>query len=483
MMSSRSASLEVPVFAIPRNGDLGCGDTQAVHDLLELAGELRLQCLTLLPIQETVRDNDPSSSISLYALDPILLDVSPQALVDLPPADYERLTAEFPEPGQDDGVLDYSRVKKIKLDLLWEAFGHFWENQYLQGTPRAGEYHRFCRHERAWLPDYSMYRMLMDFEEGRASWEEWSEDYNLYEDAKQFVARIAANKPEAVERQLAFYAYVQWMAEVQWQSVHLHAERLGIRLTTDVHCAISPYCSECFRAPDRFHLQTSHGQKTAICREGFLKHLESRLRRFSSIFDQFRILDFRHTLAHVNEDENLRAFVTRLPNLEREAPSMTAKVQWEGLPSLVMRAEHLWPAPNGQLTAPAADAQMSFSSFGAQSLRRLWSRDARFRSRLKNHWSVDPKIYDAKATLSLLRRLFQHPAPDVQIAYVDLAGLENNPGAPWLARYSKGPRHLMEGPDWDQFREKFRKMLRETSREAEPVEKPAEPVEKLAESV
>ena len=32
--ATRSAGLEVPVFAIPRDGDLGCGDTQVVHNHL-----------------------------------------------------------------------------------------------------------------------------------------------------------------------------------------------------------------------------------------------------------------------------------------------------------------------------------------------------------------------------------------------------------------------------------------------------------------
>ncbi|MGY8690693.1 MAG: 4-alpha-glucanotransferase, partial [Verrucomicrobiales bacterium] len=177
----RSAGLEVPVFAIPREGDLGCGDTQVVHELIDLAKEVGLGSLNLLPIQETVKGNDPFSPLSLFALDPILLDVSPWTLDDLQSVAYDRLTKDVSSShGSESNALSYNKVKKLKLDLLWQAFEHFWKTHFLEGSSRARDYHRFCKREAAWLPDCSMYRMLMDFEQGRESWEDWSEDYGCY---------------------------------------------------------------------------------------------------------------------------------------------------------------------------------------------------------------------------------------------------------------------------------------------------------------
>ena len=315
-----------------------------------------------------------------------------------------------------------------------------------------------------------MYRMLMDFEQGRESWEDWSEDYGCYDDAKKFIAGIGAKKPESVERQLAFYAYVQWIADHQWRRVRTHAERVSVQLITDLHCAVSPHCSEFFREPKNFRMEMKDGRQSAVCETDLLGHLEARLRRLSPFFDQFRIADFRRTIAHVDEDEKLRAFISRLPGPHSDQASMTVKVAWESLPSLSMQSAQLWPAPNGQLSPPAGSAQMSFSSFGADSLRRLWSHDKLFRRRLKNQWAVNPNAYDLKTTLALLRKLFQYPARHVQISYLDLAGLENEPSATWLARYDKGPRAIMGGPDWPTFRDEFRKILQQTSRLPRPLE-------------
>jgi hypothetical protein len=475
--STRSAGLEVPVFAIPRDGDLGCGDTQVVHELIDLAHAMGLQSLTVLPIQETVKGNDPASPISFYALDPILLDVSPWTLDDLQSTAYDRVTqsvdAEYDKTNGD--ALAYNRVKKVKIDLIWQAFEQFWDAHYLKGSIRARDYHRFCHREQRWLPDYCMYRMLMDFEQGRESWEDWSEDYGRYEDARQFVAAISAKKPEALERQLAFYAYVQWVADTQWRDVRAHAERLDIRLITDLHCGVSPHCAEFFREPDGFRLEISEGRKTAIYEGNLLDHLEHRLRRLSPIFDKFRIPDFRQTIRQVDQDDGLKTFINRLPNPHvSETTASTIRIAWESLPSLSMELSQLWPAPNGKLNPPEANAQMSFSSFGANSLRRLWANDETFRQRLKNQWEVNPKSYDLRTTLALLRKLFQYPAKHVQISYLDLAGLENGPGPNWLARYKKGPRAMMEDPNWDTFREEFRKILQQTYRLGDSPEKPAE---------
>ena len=49
----------------------------------------------------------------------------------------------------------------------------------------------------------------MDFEQGTECWEDWSDDYAFYGEAKSLLSNSNANKAEAVERQLAYYGYVQ----------------------------------------------------------------------------------------------------------------------------------------------------------------------------------------------------------------------------------------------------------------------------------
>ena len=112
-------------------------------------------------------------------------------------------------PAKSNHLLAYNRVKKLKLDLFWQGFEYFWKHHHQTGSLRARDYHHFCKAHAAWLPDYCFYRLLMDFEQGTECWEDWSDDYAFYGEAKSLLSNINANKAEAVERQLAYYGYVQ----------------------------------------------------------------------------------------------------------------------------------------------------------------------------------------------------------------------------------------------------------------------------------
>ncbi len=468
----RSAGLEIPVFAIPRPGDLGAGDTGCVHQVIDLAAMLGLGSLTLLPIQETVKGNDPSVPVSVFSLDPMLLDLHPKVLPDLTEEAFHKLAGDQATSQlKPNNQLPYHRVKRLKLDLLWQAFEHFWKHHHQTGSQRARDYHRFCIEHATWLPDYCLYRLLMDFEQGKERWEDWSDEYACYGDAKRFIADIAANKPAAVERQLAYYGYVQWVAYRQWQGVREHADECQLQLITDVHCAISPHCAEFFKSPESFRLESG---QSAVWDGDLLEHLENRLMGLSGVFSQFRVPDFRKTTSLLEgvDDETIKKFIaTAAIAAESDSSSTPIKVAWESLPAMAMQSSSLWPAPNGRLNPPMPGAQMSFSSFGGNSLRRLWSNNMLFRRRLKNQWAVNTSTYDLSTTSALMRKLLQYPARHIQISYQDLAGLENEPGVSWLARYDKGVDDLLEEPAWEDFCNEFRKILKHTGRLARSPEK------------
>ncbi|NIP97564.1 MAG: 4-alpha-glucanotransferase, partial [Akkermansiaceae bacterium] len=72
----RRAGMLVPVWSLRREGDLGIGDTTAVRELVDWAGDCGLGFLQLLPINETGVDHSPYNAISSIALEPSLLDLA-----------------------------------------------------------------------------------------------------------------------------------------------------------------------------------------------------------------------------------------------------------------------------------------------------------------------------------------------------------------------------------------------------------------------
>ena len=113
-----------PVWTLRREGDLGIGDTAAVRDLIEWAGEQRLGFLQLLPINETGSDHSPYSAISSVALDPVLLDLS--AIPEITPEHIAAARESVPREVFTSSLVDYPTVKRLKRKLLRIGFERFW---------------------------------------------------------------------------------------------------------------------------------------------------------------------------------------------------------------------------------------------------------------------------------------------------------------------------------------------------------------------
>ena len=251
----RIAGVLVPVFSLRREDDLGIGDVTALRQLVDWSAENGLGFIQLLPVNEMGRDNSPYNAISSVALEPLTLDTSPAGIPDLTQQDYEEALVGF-DLGQlrADGV-KYEQVRRLKLDLLWRAFAQFRKAHCWHGTEREGAFLEFCAAERHWLYDYCRYRLLLDMEEGREDWEHWAPEYRTTEKAWAFVDGLLQREHQKTEYQLAFYAYVQFVAQEQWDDVAQHARRRGVKLMGDVPYGVSRCSCDVFANRHLFDLE------------------------------------------------------------------------------------------------------------------------------------------------------------------------------------------------------------------------------------
>lgn len=253
-VESRLAGVLVPLFSLRREDDLGIGDVAALREFIDWAAGAGLGFIQLLPVNETGPDNSPYNAISAVALDPLTLDCSPTGLVDLPEATYwEVLAQQNLSRLRREGVR-YAEVRPLKLDLLWRAYARFVQTHYQQGTDRDLSFHLFCEQERSWLGDYCLFRMLMDMEAGNQLWTDWPEEYRDVAKAREHVNRLLDLEPVKAERQLVFYAYVQWVAREQWMQVRRHADARGVKLMGDIPYGVSTYSADVFANPAVFDL-------------------------------------------------------------------------------------------------------------------------------------------------------------------------------------------------------------------------------------
>jgi 4-alpha-glucanotransferase len=246
----------VPVFALRREGDLGIGDTLAMREALDFCGRNNLAVLQVLPINETGGDNSPYNALSSLALDPVLLDVSPEAVPGLTADSYSVHVTPAVVQSVDGSSVEYSKVKPLKLRLLRAAYDNFRQSEIAAGSKSAEEFRDFKAQHATWLQPYSLFRLLVDEYQGNARWPYWRAQHQLLSTAEKWFDELS---DEAIKQTRDFYAFVQWVAFRQWDGVRAHADRLGIALMGDLPFGISRYSADVWAERQLFDLAWSGG--------------------------------------------------------------------------------------------------------------------------------------------------------------------------------------------------------------------------------
>jgi 4-alpha-glucanotransferase len=236
---TKVAAVLTPVSALRAEGCLGIGDTAALKDFIGWAAECGFKVVKLLPINETGGDNSPYNAISSRALEPALLRVHPESTAGLSTRDFERLTALEPLTSDSDSI-DYGTVKKLKLSLLRCAFNTF-APASCNLTALQTDFENFELDHQAWLPPYTLFRVLTDRNLSE-QWRMWPEEQQSFEDAVGWLETLDIEERNSVERDRSFYAFVQWQADRQWRDVRLHAESLNVQLMGDIPFGVN-FCS------------------------------------------------------------------------------------------------------------------------------------------------------------------------------------------------------------------------------------------------
>jgi len=252
----RLAGVLVPLFSLRGEHDLGIGDLASLREFVSFAAEAGFGFVQLLPVNETGPDNSPYNAISSVAIEPATLDCTPDGLADLSREDFE-LVLDGRDPAVlNEGPVDYAAVREIKQALLRRAYDRFMEKVYGRLDLRAEAFEAYCEIEAPWLNDYCVFRFLMQREGGTQVWQEWSEAYRDKESALAALAEEAADpaRAEEIDRELRYYAYVQWIASTQWRETAEWAAAKDVALMGDIPFGVSLYSADVWANLDLFNL-------------------------------------------------------------------------------------------------------------------------------------------------------------------------------------------------------------------------------------
>ncbi len=245
------AGVLVPLFALRGENDLGIGDLGALREFIDWIAEIGFTLVQLLPINETGADNSPYNAISAIAIEPTTLHLAPGSPEDLTRNDFADSLSGTDLVDLRRGRVRYGQVKELKQRILEKAFANF---STCADEKRQSEFKRFCQDESFWLRDYALFRVLIEENKGSAAWDQWPQQHQTTENARNWLRDLALEKQSVVMRRLDFFCYAQWIAQQQWHDVKVHAEQRGVALMGDIPFGVSYYSADVFSRPNEFLL-------------------------------------------------------------------------------------------------------------------------------------------------------------------------------------------------------------------------------------
>ncbi len=249
--NNRIAGTLAPLFALRTESDLGIGDLEGLRQFIDWSHRIGFRLVQLLPINETGGDNSPYNAISSRALDPTTLHLAAGSPIDLSTEGFAEITGEFDLPALRRGGVRYDRVKSLKKRLLEFAFAAF------EKRPPNDRFGKFCLAEKDWLDDYTLFRVLMEVNGERETWNQWPQ--NSIVAARAWFDSLGKADAAYFHSRRQFFGYVQWIAYEQWHAIKAYAAERDVALMGDIPFGVSYYSADVFTHPECFRLDWSGG--------------------------------------------------------------------------------------------------------------------------------------------------------------------------------------------------------------------------------
>jgi 4-alpha-glucanotransferase len=245
----KTIGLLIPAFSTRRSGDLGIGDTLGMREWVDWAAEYDVGFLQLLPINENGADESPYSGISSIALDPIYLAFEPDVIPCLTRSEIDAARASLGASSASH-LVDYPAVRAVKNHLLEISFARF---SAKPDPVLALDFRAFKDRSSAWLPDYCLFKLLMEIHGPHLTWDEWPENSRCVKGARALVASQQEKNPEHISLRLDFFAFIQWLCYRQWLELRAYADRSGVKLMGDLPIGVSFHSADVFFNRSEFH--------------------------------------------------------------------------------------------------------------------------------------------------------------------------------------------------------------------------------------
>jgi 4-alpha-glucanotransferase len=223
--SGRVSGVLLPVFSLRSRDDFGIGDFGATRDWLRFLRGAGQRLWMMLPLLPTARgDVSPYSTRSAFGLNPLFIHL--ESVPEYREAggvstlsDEERWLLEEARAAP---WVNYPSVFRVKWAALWTAFRRFEE----RGTDPGGRFEAYRKQSAVWLDSYTLYAAMSEDQEQRPWWE-WPR--GVRERQPQALSAAA----DRLANRVRFHAWLQFVAQEQWNGVRAAAREQGVLLAGD----------------------------------------------------------------------------------------------------------------------------------------------------------------------------------------------------------------------------------------------------------
>ncbi len=190
----------------------------------------RTKCWQILPLNPTAYGDSPYQSPASFAGNHYFID--PETLFQKGLLDKQDLACARRMSSK----TDYGWLFENKTNLLLKAFARFEQND---------DFLSFCGKNAAWLDDYA-YFMSLKTKFGYRAWNEWTDDFRIYDKAQAHRAEF--------ESEIAFWKFVQFEFFEEWNDVLRYAHSKNITIIGDMPIYVAYDSVDVWSNPSMFLL-------------------------------------------------------------------------------------------------------------------------------------------------------------------------------------------------------------------------------------
>jgi len=248
----RFAGVNVPVFSLRTQNSFGVGDFSDLRQLIDWAAQVGLKMIQILPVNDTIStysflDSYPYNAISVFALNPLFIDVFKLGnLSDTKQqVEFEQARKSLNEKPE----VDYNQVIKLKLLYCKCLF----DNNY-DSILQSPDFKRFVKTNAEWLYPYAAFSLLRDtYKTG--DFHSWGK-YAAYSEK---AIRKFFQPSDSHYHNAMYWCYIQFSLDKQLRSATAHARKCGVILKGDIPIGISRCSVDAWSNPHLFHFDGQAG--------------------------------------------------------------------------------------------------------------------------------------------------------------------------------------------------------------------------------